>query len=286
MTEDLYRGPNLDMTSLPLVKNKKSRRGVSVPVSKPSPFMKNDLDSQDSSDIDDYNDPFKLSGPKSRRLFRDYEPDKDDPQANPGEMQRTRNGGEGLAQTVIKDLEEKTDTYPDEQLPPAIPLITEKYSLDADQLFGWKPKHVGKVPVPLSFDSVLLEEIIDFFYTEDGEEKDLSQKYPDFQNIPELVYQGFRPETSFTLHEKFASPETYEFKFSHLLTTRHNYLRKVLDDGFKRPFMGMKRNVDDDCLRFNSIFESGNLDTVVRKSEYEYDLFLRIDSNTRGHTSW
>lgn len=39
-------------------------------------------------------------------------------------------------------------------------------------------------------------------------------------------------------------------------------------------------------LIFDSQFESANLDCVVRVSEREYDLFLRVDSNTRGHTLW
>lgn len=40
------------------------------------------------------------------------------------------------------------------------------------------------------------------------------------------------------------------------------------------------------AIVFNSMFESGNLDIVIRVSEAEYDLFMRVDSNTRGHTSW
>lgn len=283
MMEDLSRGPDLDLTSLPPVKTKKSRRGVSVPLSKASPFQRNEQSSQLSSDDDDYNDnnPFKMSKANTKRLFQDSESDKDSGRPNSNDMPGMKSSEENQAQAVIKNLEEKTQTLPDE-LPPANPLPSgsEKYSLDADQLFGWKPKHVGKVPVPLCFDSLLLEDIIEFFYNDNGDEKDLGQKFP------ELVYQGFRPETSFILHQRFASADTYEFKFSHLLTSRHAYLRSVLDDGFKRPFLGMKRNVDDDCLQFNSIFESGNLDTVIRKSDFEYDLFLRIDSNTRGHTSW
>lgn len=39
-------------------------------------------------------------------------------------------------------------------------------------------------------------------------------------------------------------------------------------------------------LQFDSRFESGNLDCVVKVSEEEYDLFLRIDSNTKGHIFW
>jgi hypothetical protein len=37
---------------------------------------------------------------------------------------------------------------------------------------------------------------------------------------------------------------------------------------------------------FDSHFESGNLDTVVQVSSDEYDLFMRVDSNTKGHFTW
>ena len=39
-------------------------------------------------------------------------------------------------------------------------------------------------------------------------------------------------------------------------------------------------------LKFNSTFEGGNLDLVVRVGDAEYDLFMRVDSNTSGHTNW
>ena len=37
---------------------------------------------------------------------------------------------------------------------------------------------------------------------------------------------------------------------------------------------------------FNSVFESGNLDCAIKVQENEFDLFLRIDSNTKGHVQW
>jgi hypothetical protein len=37
---------------------------------------------------------------------------------------------------------------------------------------------------------------------------------------------------------------------------------------------------------FDSAFESGNLDMAVRIKRNEYDLFLRSDTNTKGHTNW
>lgn len=37
-------------------------------------------------------------------------------------------------------------------------------------------------------------------------------------------------------------------------------------------------------IRFDSDFEGGNLDFVVQSGINEFDLFLRNDTNTRGHT--
>lgn len=37
---------------------------------------------------------------------------------------------------------------------------------------------------------------------------------------------------------------------------------------------------------FDSFFEGGNLDCVMRVGEREYDCFMRVDSNTAGHLQW
>ena len=44
--------------------------------------------------------------------------------------------------------------------------------------------------------------------------------------------------------------------------------------------------INKDMLVFESRFESGNLRRAVQVSSYEYDLILRPDLNTRGHTQW
>lgn len=41
-----------------------------------------------------------------------------------------------------------------------------------------------------------------------------------------------------------------------------------------------------EILSFDSMFESGNLDRVVMVSPHEYDLYMRPDTNTRGHHQW
>lgn len=39
-------------------------------------------------------------------------------------------------------------------------------------------------------------------------------------------------------------------------------------------------------LLFDSDFECGNLDAAVYVTQNEYDLFMRVDTNTKGHTNW
>ena len=36
-------------------------------------------------------------------------------------------------------------------------------------------------------------------------------------------------------------------------------------------------------LVFDSAFESGNLDMVIKTKPMSYDLYMRVDTNTRGH---
>ena len=39
-------------------------------------------------------------------------------------------------------------------------------------------------------------------------------------------------------------------------------------------------------LVFDSAFESGNLDMVIKPKPNNYDLYMRVDTNTRGHHQW
>lgn len=48
----------------------------------------------------------------------------------------------------------------------------------------------------------------------------------------------------------------------------------------------MVPNLPKETLMFDSFFESGNLDLVVKQKDNEYDLYMRSDSNTRGHHQW
>ena len=39
-------------------------------------------------------------------------------------------------------------------------------------------------------------------------------------------------------------------------------------------------------LKFDSDFECGNLDAVIQRTSTDFDLFMRVDTNTHGHQNW
>jgi len=48
----------------------------------------------------------------------------------------------------------------------------------------------------------------------------------------------------------------------------------------------MNPSIPECELKFDSCFESGNLDMVIQTKPREYDLYMRVDTNTRGHHQW
>lgn len=89
-----------------------------------------------------------------------------------------------------------------------------------------------------------------------------------------LIYLGPRYPTTFQAwHSKqFANP------YTHIPTPQHLKLTT-------RAFHGKRRDTND-CLEFDANIESGNLDAAYRIGPKSYELFLRVDSNTRGHIQW
>ena len=64
---------------------------------------------------------------------------------------------------------------------------------------------------------------------------------------------------------------------------------KDWDRGFLQQQMNFLKEMSgpkDECLLFDSSFESGNLDMVIQVAPTEYDMYMRVDSNTRGHHQW
>ena len=120
---------------------------------------------------------------------------------------------------------------------------------------GWRPKELGPsgAPIPLSY------------------------KHGDGPpNSSEPLYLGPRFLTSLEMHRQFANkPDAYEFEFPTQAT-------KIKKSDPPRAFVGMNPALSGD-IKFDSNFESGNLDEVVQISKTEFDLYMRVDTNTRGH---
>lgn len=117
-----------------------------------------------------------------------------------------------------------------------------------------------------------------------------------------LVYLGLRPTNTLRVHEIFSSRTTkdgYDYRFpqTSLFQQSLQAIEKLDKDKglFVMPFVGPREGGGEAVgggpshplsLRFESRFESGNLDCAVQVSENEYDLFMRVDSNTKGHLQW
>lgn len=56
-------------------------------------------------------------------------------------------------------------------------------------------------------------------------------------------------------------------------------------DEAKKP-EGLFSSVGPHCLLFDSLFESGNLDRAEYMTPTEYNLYLNVDTNTKGHQQW
>lgn len=137
------------------------------------------------------------------------------------------------------------------------PLVSKGYSLEADMLSGWRPPKY-KEPYPMSYMN-------------------------DFEYNPKknCVYSGYRPSDSFIIHSDYTDSNdcTYSFDFSDpAIISYHNKSKKADSTSY-----GMSEKLPEDCLIFDSKFECGNLDRVEFVSKDEYDLFMRVDSNTSGH---
>lgn len=102
---------------------------------------------------------------------------------------------------------------------------------------------------------------------------------------PGCVYRGLAPDNSYQLHDALSGPQAYQTASLDLRVYRE-LLRK---EAIPRPEHTAPRWPPDPhtpALRFDSCFESGNLAFAFRSSSTDFALFLRIDTNTKGHTQW
>lgn len=181
---------------------------------------------------------------------------------------------------LVKGIAEYNKTHDREDASP-MPLIRTGGSIQADIKMGWRPKNpYSGAPIPLYYD-------YENFSVIDYEETDPKR-------VP--LYLGPRVHNSLQLHTLFAKKEqedgTQSYKF--VFPPRPGQAtRKRAEE--PRPFTGMNPRLEELMgesfdrkkeLVFDSFFESGNLDLVYKGDELEYNLFMRVDTNTRGHHQW
>ena len=145
-----------------------------------------------------------------------------------------------------------------------------------DMKLGWKPKEQAVAPpIPLYYDYEPFEVPIN----------------PITNKPYEVVYYGPRFKHSIEIHRCFANRKrfngkpTYRYKNPSNMAMIEHIIRKTHRNEPQREFLGMNPKILDyeKELVFESMFESGNLDTVLKRSKKEYDLYMRVDTNTRGH---
>ena len=195
--------------------------------------------------------------------------------------------GDAEAEAGGNGPEEKVEETKDDGYEP-LPLIKTGVSVAADMRFGWKPQQeqVSGAPIPLHYDFETIE----------------LPRDPWTGKAPNILFLGQRLNTSLLVHKRFANLEpdmhrdgpaewnpkfqdrdpSYHFKFPLQIAYM---LPHTYDDD--REFVGMNPNMNiDNELIFDSAFESGNLDLVYKTKPNEYELFMRVDTNTRGHHQW
>lgn len=95
-----------------------------------------------------------------------------------------------------------------------------------------------------------------------------------------LIYDGYRPQNlahcrdyiDFLTRDNLENDDTPQ----HILDYLKNEIKTKLP-----------HNVEEDyVLDFDQNFEGGNLDSVYLVSEYEYNLVMKVDTNTKGNTYW
>lgn len=109
------------------------------------------------------------------------------------------------------------------------------------------------------------------------------------------TYYGPRFRDSLEMHRAYANkPGGYTFKFPSKMNVIEAATLKTKPVW---PFLGMNPAVLETgsidkvlfkkpSLHFDAHFECGNLDQAFQVREAEYDLYMRVDSNTRGHHQW
>ena len=155
-----------------------------------------------------------------------------------------------------------------------MPLVKSGHSMKPDMMFGWRPdiEPISGAPIPLYYEYETFE---------------APTELP--SGLMKTIFYGKRYSDTHKLHYAFSDKRPceaipsvgYNFTFPPVDIPYPNYYWREDPPPFEGMWPSMKHS-----LIFDSDFESGNLDMVVRRNELEYDLYMRVDTNTRGNHQW
>eukprot|EP00347_Sterkiella_histriomuscorum_P022485 403338316 len=124
----------------------------------------------------------------------------------------------------------------------------------------------------------------------------LTQNQNGLQNGIEIIYQQYQPQNSTELREYLNFLICKSIKNFNKQGIKHNLgsgqiknmsnrLLKFLtdSDNFKKKLL---QKYNNDVLLFDSTFECGNLLQAEITNPNEYQLYMQVDTNTRGHQQW
>ncbi|CAD8045932.1 unnamed protein product [Paramecium primaurelia] len=141
------------------------------------------------------------------------------------------------------------------------------------------------------FDSSSDDEYLDQFKTKcrtldyyEGRNKEEEKKQYNSQTVQQYRNLTLNvSELTFNNSTIFLGQPFYNTQQIHnLIENKENSNDFEFQPQILRPFLGMLKQ----GIQFSSTFESGNLDRVDYISNEEYNLFMRIDTNSIGHSNW
>ncbi|KRX03220.1 hypothetical protein PPERSA_09280 [Pseudocohnilembus persalinus] len=159
------------------------------------------------------------------------------------------------------------------------------FSMQDDMIQGWKPKYNQNEiypPIAITYQDTEISQVL----------SDLYKTHPN-----QIIYLGFRPFDTYQIYKQLLFKDCYKsqmlqkkaFIADQSIISKFNLDINIeqQEKTFVRSFLGMNRStIGSYNIKFDSIYDGGNLDAVIQLKEGEYDLFLRPDTNSKGFQNY
>jgi hypothetical protein len=101
-----------------------------------------------------------------------------------------------------------------------------------------------------------------------------------------LIYDGYRPLNLQHTREyiDFLIRENLDDKSSLKAEATPQHILRYLEQTIRTKLPSVIN--EEEILEFDQNFECGNLDSVYLQNQYEYNMLMKVDTNTKGNTYW